>query len=271
MEGKGFELIGFINKRLRRPEGPKRHRLQNLVPKPGLNLISLGTSYGGWTFQDDVSLQNAVVISAGLGEDASFDVAFAKKYSAKIILVDPTPRAVSYYEAMKLRFGYSAECAFVEGGKQPIEAYDLVGLSESDLVFEPTALWTENTRLKFFQPEDPNHVSHSIVNFQNDYRKDTAAIEVEAVTLQTLLQRHGLEGQRIALLKLDIEGAEVEVLEQLAAQGIFPRQICVEFDELNRPGDKAFERVDRADAALRSSGYECVYGNGGTDYLYLKL
>ncbi|MDP5218184.1 FkbM family methyltransferase [Ruegeria sp. 2205SS24-7] len=205
-----------------------------------------------------------------MGEDASFDVALAKKYGARILLVDPTPRAVSHYEAMKSRFGRSAEIEFVEGGTQPVEAYDLDGISASDLVLEPTALWTENTTLKFFQPENPEHVSHSIVNFQNNYRKDTAAIEVEAITLQTLLHRHGLEGQPIALLKLDIEGAEVEVLEQLAEQGVFPRQICVEFDELNRPGDKAFERVDRADAALRSAGYQCVYGNGGTDYLYLK-
>lgn len=263
-------MIGFIRKRLAKRKQVDKHRLQTMENASGLNLVSLGSEYGGWTFHDDGNLTNALVVSAGLGEDASFDIEFLRTYDARVILVDPTPRAIEHYNAITGRFGKKAECGFVAGGCQPAEAYALDRVSAANLVLEPSALWTENTRLKFFLPENPDHVSHSIVNFQNDYSQDTSAIEVPALTLGELCARHGIDGAEIKLLKLDIEGAEVEVLEQLASGDIRPRQICVEFDELNRPGAKAYQRVDRADAALRSAGYECVFGNGSTDFLYLR-
>jgi hypothetical protein len=57
------------------------------------------------------------------------------------------------------------------------------------LILEPFALWVENTKLKFFAPANPDHVSHSIVNYQNNYSRDTSNIEVAATTLEAFARK----------------------------------------------------------------------------------
>lgn len=247
----------------------KRHRLQSIKAEPGLDLVTLGSDYGGWTFLNTPRLKDCTVISAGLGEDASFDIEFINMFDAKIIVVDPTPRAMAHFDEIRQNFGSPRETDYVAGGQQPITSYDLTKCTDENLQLVDHALWCRNEELRFFLPENPGNVSHSIVNFQNDYKQDTDHLVVSAWTLRDILQDRGIEEQDVEILKLDIEGAEVETLQHLLSDGLRPRQICVEFDELNKPGKQAFERVDLADAALRSAGYRCVYGNGTTDYLYL--
>ena len=47
--------------------------------------------------------------------------------------------------------------------------------------------------------------------------------------------------KNIEMIKLDIEGSEVEVLDNMIEDKIFPNQILVEFDELNNINDKAVQ------------------------------
>lgn len=64
---------------------------------PGLR--RLGTEYGGWWFVRTPSLRGGSVISAGAGEDISFDVGLAREHGATVTVVDPTPRAVVHVAA----------------------------------------------------------------------------------------------------------------------------------------------------------------------------
>lgn len=155
-------------------------------------LKRLGTPYGGWTFEDGPELRGCTIVSAGLGEDASFDIEFARTYGARVVIVDPTPRAIAHYEAICSRLGKAAETGYLVGGKQPVEAYPLDGVGASQLVLVPKALWTESTTLKFYLPPDPSHVSHSISNYQNNYSEDTPSIIVEAVTMEELLHDYNI-------------------------------------------------------------------------------
>ena len=43
-------------------------------------------------------------------------------------------------------------------------------------------------KLKFYCPKNPNFISHSILNFQNDYSDDSVAIEVDAINIKNLLK-----------------------------------------------------------------------------------
>src|SRR5665213_2673925 len=126
---------------------------------PGL--IRLGSHDCGLTVQPSADLTEATVITAGFGEDASFDIEFARRFGAKIIAVDPTPRSVSYFKLLQARFGQGNSRDYVVHGAQPIEAYDLRGLAEGDMILEQSALWRENAMLKFFAPPNPDYVSHS--------------------------------------------------------------------------------------------------------------
>lgn len=229
-------------------------------------LKRLGSEYGGWTFRADANLQGATIVSAGLGEDASFDVEFAKLFSSQVILVDPTPRSIVHYDALIARVGKPAAQSYVRGGNQPVESYALESVSSKQLVLEPKALWTEQTTLKFFMPADPRHVSHSITNYQNDYASDGAAIEVPSTTLKAVIEDHGIG--RLQILKLDIEGAEISVLNHMLADHIKPVQLLIEFDELMLRTKKALARWKDMDRKLRDAGYRCGFFDGRSCFLY---
>src|SRR5262245_23923222 len=104
--------------------------LAGLVPtlrvEPGHGpLVRLGTGYGGWWFVDEPGLQGAVIVSCGLGEDGSFDVEFAARYGATVLMVDPTPRAISHFAGILSRLGRSAEEGYTSSGAQSLRAYNL--------------------------------------------------------------------------------------------------------------------------------------------------
>ena len=231
---------------------------------PGESLRRLGSAYGGWTFEDRAELADGTIVSCGLGEDASFDVEIASAYGARLILVDPTPRAIAHFDAVVARLGSPAVRDYVAGGEQPVEAYDLTRLNRKSLELMPVALWIENTTLRFYEPENPEHVSHSITFQPED---GSRYIEVPALTYDEVVARAGTE--EIALLKLDIEGAETQVLAQVADWSVKPQQILVEFDVLRDPGEQSRGEVERIDRILRDAGFTCRHFDGDRNYLYV--
>jgi|GEM_PF-5305834 len=80
-----------------------QHRINRWRFAPDVNvepvsvLKRFGSEYGEWYFRDDVSLHEATIISTRLGEDASFDVEFARIYGARVIVVEPPPRSIVHF------------------------------------------------------------------------------------------------------------------------------------------------------------------------------
>lgn len=221
--------------------------------KHNYKLSRLGTSLGGWCFVENDKLKNSVIISAGLGEDASFDIEFASKYGARVIMVDPTPRAIKHFRGIYSRLGLKNEIEYFANGAQPLNAYDLTNVFDYQLIICEKALWNVNKTIRFYLPSNSNYVSHSIINFQNNYSTNSPYINVEGVTIDNLLKTFGLN--TIEILKLDIEGAEVEVLKDMLKKQIYPNQILVEFDELSMPCKKSKKRIESAHFALIQSKY----------------
>lgn len=249
------------------------NKIKRTLYKPRISIqpdekaeVRVGTTYGGKTFMDRTYLQGSTIFSVGLGEDASFDVEFAAKYGARVIIFDPTPRSIDYFARMRARMGQAAACGYGTAGCLPIESYDMSKLTGESLTLIERALWIEPTTLRFFLPQNVDHVSHSIVNFQNDFRTDTPFIEVESITLGQAMADFGLD--RLSLLKLDIEGAELKVLGHMLDEQIFPRQILVEFDELARPSAAVRAKYEALYARLTESGYVCRAWDGYSDYCF---
>jgi FkbM family methyltransferase len=219
-------------------------------------LIRLGSAYGGWTLIDSPRLQGSTIFSCGLGEDASFDVEIASKYGARVIVVDPTPRSLAHFERIVQRFGHAGTAEYNESGNQPPAAYDLETVSTTNLELCATALWNESRTMRFYSPPNANHVSHSIGNIQNRGRTDTPYIEVQAATLTELMRTY--QCAHIELLKLDIEGAEIEVVDQMLRDGIRPTQVLIEYDELLFPSKRSQIRVERCHSQLLGAGYRLL-------------
>ena len=179
--------------------------------------IRLGSEYGGWVIPAGTLNARSICYCVGCGEDISFDLALLERYSCPVYGFDPTPRAIEY----------------VRKATSGIEGYR----------FFETAIWTGEGTVKFFSPVDPRHVSHSITNLA----RTEHYMEVPARRLSAVM--HDLGHDRLTLLKLDIEGAENEVIRTIAEDGVAIDILLVEFDELGFPSP---ERIARMKASLRT-------------------
>jgi FkbM family methyltransferase len=249
------------------------HRIRRRIHQPRIpvsrvpRVVRLGSPYGGWTFLDLPALQGATLISAGLGEDASFDVEWIERYQGRILLVDPTPRAIAHFHEIQRRCGKAAESSYTANGRQSVMAYDLTHVHDSNLLLLPKALWVREEKLKFFAPPDASHVSHSLTNYQNNYVQDTPFIEVTSTTIRRVMDDFALP--QLELIKLDVEGAEIAIITDMLEAGIFPRQLLVEFDELSLASASLKVKIETCDALLRSHGYVCFHWDGGQNYGYV--
>ena len=204
-------------------------------------IIYLGTEYGGWSFVDNENITNSYIISAGLGEDASFDTELIDRYKCKLIIVDPTPGAIKHFNEIISKAGNSKLKPYNDTGKQDIDSYNLKNINKQNFILIDSALYNEdNKQLKFFSPPNKNHISHSINNWQNDYKKDTDFISVNTISLIKIMKKFNIIN--LEMIKLDIEGAEIEVLEDMIRNKIYPNQILVEFHELNKISKRGVER-----------------------------
>jgi FkbM family methyltransferase len=232
-----------------------------------VELKCFGSEYGHWCFIEHEGLKNSLIISGGVGEDMSFDIDFASEYNATVILYDPTPRSVKHFELVSTNFGKKSTRNYVSGGNQPIESYDLSNLTSENFVYREYALWNENTRVKFFQPTNKNYVSHSITNIQRNYDvEDSNFIEVDSIKLSDEISNLD---KFPSILKLDIEGAALEVLEDLFENNIFIDQICIEYDEQNVSGEISNGRIDSMNKLFKKNNYKCIHNNQ-SDYLFVS-
>lgn len=231
-----------------------------------VELKCFGSEYGHWCFIEHEGLLNCIVISGGVGEDMSFDIDFASEYDAKVILYDPTPKSIKHFELVSNNFGKESLIDYVSGGNQPIESYDLSNLTSQNFVYREYALWNENTRVKFFQPTNKNYVSHSVTNIQRNYDvEDSDFIEVDSIKLSDEIRTLD---KFPSILKLDVEGAALEVLGDLFENNIFIDQICIEYDEQNVPGKISRHRIESMNKLFDENEYICIHKNT-SDYLFV--
>ena len=163
----------------------------------------------------------------------------------------------------------AGESSYDTGGRQKPEAYELMNCSEENLLLMPQALWNEKAELQFFKPRNTEHVSHSINNFQDRYNTEGDHIIVSANTLENIIDELNLS-QEISLLKLDIEGAEHEVIASMLAGQIRPKQLLVEYDELRIFSNRGRARVKRTHKSLLSNGYQLLQCDDGYNFLYYR-
>ncbi|HMJ89636.1 MAG TPA: FkbM family methyltransferase, partial [Candidatus Acidoferrum sp.] len=93
----------------------------------------------------------------------------------------------------------------------------------------------------------------------------SAQIRVPCCDLSTLLKKHG--HSRVDLLKIDIEGSEFSVLDDILARRIPVRQICVEYHHGMIPGIRRSQTI-RSILALRRRGYRLLHQDG-TNHTFL--
>jgi FkbM family methyltransferase len=216
-----------------------------------MEITKYGTEYGGWFLPKEIFLnEDSVIYSAGAGEDISFDIILSSRFNSNIILIDPTKRAYDHY--IECYNFYKSNKAFSQRIKTD---YSKILLSEkpnfSKITFLKVGLWHESGQLKFYKQNNPHNVSQTLIEsmFGNEF---------EIVPVQNLKSiMNANKHSCIDLLKIDIEGAEVNVLNNILEENIFPKYICVEFDLLIKKIDKTetLKLIQR----MKSYGYNLIH------------
>lgn len=213
---------------------------------------TLGTNYGGWDIPINAELnENSIVYSGGVGEDMSFDLKLQDKYNCNIVLIDPTQKAINHYENVQKYYNTYGYIFYENIQPDYIKCINNLKPDFSKFTYLNKGLHNKKDILKFYKQSNPAYVSQSLVPnmFGNEY--DT----VEVDTIKNNMTELG--HTKIDLLKLDIEGSEVQVLEQMLDDKIFPKYLCIEFDLLIKrkdPNGSTQKIIER----LQQNGYKIL-------------
>jgi len=180
---------------------------------------------GGWWFTPEGLNESSIVYSLGVGDEIDFDLSIIDKYGVTVHGFDPTPNSIKMLDGFDL----------------PVRFH-----------FHPWAVTAQDGSLKFY-PRLKKDGSKSDVMYTMIVEEETVddAIEVPAFSLSTIAEKLG--HQKIDLLKMDIEGAEYEVLDGLLASPIKPAQLLVEFH--HRFAGIGLEKTADVIKRLRDDGY----------------
>jgi FkbM family methyltransferase len=235
----------FINKILETKIKITLHPLRDGVER-------IGTEYGSWVIPKGLLDQNSICYGVGAGLDISFDIGLVKKYGCPVHIFDPTPRAINHFELL-LKNTAAGKPTHTNNTKE--YTYQVTTEELEKLHFHPIGLWNEDTTLKFYAPVNEMHISHSAVNLQRTQKYFEANVQ----QLSTIM--NDLGHNKLDLLKLDIEGAEYQVIESIVQHKIKISVLCIEFDETARNNfdQKYIQRIQQALDSLLAIGYLGVY------------
>ena len=159
-------------------------------------VMRLGSEYGGWTFNPTLLGPASVVYSAGVGDDISFDLGLIERFGVTVHAFDPTPKSIEWLRSRSL---------------------------PKQLVVHEYGIAPRDGVATFYRPENPAHMSLSVV----ERASPTATDSLPVRELSGIMRELGHSS--IDLLKIDIEGSEYEVLEDLVARALPVRQLLVEY------------------------------------------
>ena len=225
-----------------------RHPNLFILKKP--ICIRLGSNYGGWWVIPWGLSEDTKILSLGAGEDISFDIELVNKFNCCVNIYDPTKRAIDHFSQIKKNYGKESFRSYTDHGSQPVEAYPLEKLV-NQISFIKQAVWVHSGTIKFYKPENPAHVSHSIIQSKTN-------LEHEIVKCVDILE---IPIQKFNIIKLDIEGAEVQVISRLLEsvdKKHLPNQVLIELDKFKEPTFSNFFELIKFNDLMLIKGFNLL-------------
>nr|GFD06411.1 hypothetical protein [Tanacetum cinerariifolium] len=110
---------------------------------------------------------------------------------------------------------------FTADNKKEGYVYKISAKELGAITYCATGVWNEKKTVKFYVPANSNYAGHSITNLQNteDY------IEAPVDKLANIMRELG--HQQIDLLKIEIEGSEYTVIDDVLADKLDVKMILV--------------------------------------------
>ena len=186
---------------------------------------------GSWVTGGDLTA-DSIIYSFGVGEDISWDKVLIEKYNLTVHAFDPTPKSIVWLKEQKL---------------------------PKYFIFYEYGIGPQDGMQHFAEPLKPHWVSYSTA-------REGKGVEAPVKRLQTIMRELG--HTYIAVLKMDIEGGEYEVIDDMFASKIFPKQLLVEFH--HRWKGLGIHKTKGAIEKLHEAGYKIFYiSPNGEEYSFI--
>jgi len=199
---------------------------------------SAGSEHSNWDFNPDTLNSESIVYSFGVGEDISFDLALIDRFGVTVHAFDPTPRSIQWVKE--------------QNTPSKFKMYDY-GIASFD------------GETLLYPPDNPDYVSHSVL--RQGVSTQNQAINVQMFRLSTITKK--LQHFRIDLLKMNIEGAEYDVISDILTSKINIEQILIEFH--HRFEGVGIQKTKDAISSLNQAGYKKFsISDNGQQYSFIK-
>ena len=183
--------------------------------------LKLGNRFADWTICPSMLNENSIVFSVGAGRDISFDLELIDRFKSTVHVFDPTPDSIKWIDTLSLPEQFN---------------------------FYPFGLSDRDGQINFIRPEDSLYGSLRI-----DYApgQNDADLNLPVRSLASIIKE--LSVDRIDVLKMDIEGAEYSVINDVISSPVEITQVLIEFH--HRFDAFSVQDTKEAIKMLNSSGY----------------
>tara|TARA_B100001765_G_scaffold150127_1_gene96267 strand:+ start:1353 stop:2051 length:699 start_codon:yes stop_codon:yes gene_type:complete len=201
----------------------RRHKLRQIGIEPVP--CDSATLYGGdhgWVIDESSIDSESIIYSVGVGSNIDFDLELIDSLGVTIHAFDPTPRSVEWVKEQNL---------------------------SNKFIFHPVGLAAENGFMNFYPPAKSSSTHFSPVD---RYGNTDNEIKAPVKDIDTMASELG--HKKIDLLKMDIEGAEYEVIKALPDSEVIINQILIEFHHMYK--SISFSQTVEAINTLKNLGFE---------------
>lgn len=161
------------------------------------NHIWCGSIYGGFYINPDFLNSDSIIYSFGVGQDISFEKEIIEKYNCNIFSFDPTPKSVEWIKNQEI---------------------------PNNLTFLDYGINFKTGFVAFNLPKNHIHISGSIIKYKNLDENNSILVFMKSFTDIV----NNLGHKNIDILKMDIEGSEFDVIENILNSKIEISQILIE-------------------------------------------
>jgi FkbM family methyltransferase len=194
-----------------------------------------------WHVRPDLLNADSIVVSAGVGNDISFEKELVDYIGCQILLLDPSPTG--------------------------LRTMSLASNQRPAIEFQPVALAGRDGAITLQAPLQAAEGSYWLGPSGRPGQSGNGdTIQFPCRSLSSLARERGWS--RIDLLKIDIEASEYAVVEDLVQSGLQVGQLCIEFHHFMQ--GVPITRTLRALEALRGLGLRFAYKTG-SDYTLLSV
>jgi FkbM family methyltransferase len=186
---------------------------------------SLGSDYGGWTIAVEGLDSSSTVYSFGVGNDVSFDLAVIRRFGCNVHAFDPSPPVADWISTQDLPANYT---------------------------FHPYGLAPKDGEISFFAPSPQSGMFST--SKQHRYVSNTE-VKLPVQSLSTTVASLG--SPTIDILKIDVEGAEYDLIPSIIQCPVPIKQLMIEFH--HRIGIGSLEATVKSVQQLRSSGFQLFH------------